>query len=76
MAGESGQDWLELIYLFLAGLVSVAVEMIRRKAVNMDEEEDDRRRERRHRRLMEEEEHYHRRWDDPPENNDRGDEVP
>lgn len=67
MAGESGQDWIGILYVFVAGMVSVAVEMIRRKAENIDDDEDEKRRERRHRRELDEEEHPHRRWDDDPD---------
>ena len=74
MAGESGgQDWLALLYLLAAGLISVAVESIRRIAQNRDEEQDYRRKEAAFRRRMELEEKYHRRWDDLPEG-DRDDE--
>ena len=73
MAGESGQDWVQLIYLFLAGMVSVAVEVIRRKVENWDDEEDERRAHRhKHHRDSDEKDHPHRRWDDPPDD-DEGD---
>lgn len=49
MASDGGQDWLGLLYLFLAGLVTVAVDVVRRLTNSIGEQEHD---------------HPHRRWDD------------
>lgn len=49
MASDGGQDWLGLLYLFLAGLVSVGVDIVRRLTSKIGAPPED---------------HPHRRWDD------------
>lgn len=69
MAGDAGggQDWWGLLYLFLAGIVTIAVDMVRRVARHFEElltpsEECDHE----HCRQGEPIHHLHRRRTDPP----------
>lgn len=73
MAGEGGnQDWWGLLYLFLAGIVSVAVDAVRRLTIRLEELMEEKEVSHEHRRASDPEEigHHHRRWDDPQHDNE------
>ena len=73
MAGDvgGGQDWWGLLYLFLAGVVSIAVDIVRRLSnkiedlLNDPEEMFGSHQRHHHHRCDDCEEHKHRRWNDP-----------
>ena len=70
MAGDGGgsQDWWGLLYLFLAGIVSIAVDIVRRlsnKLESLLNDPDEMFGSHHHHRCDDCEDHPHRRWDDP-----------
>lgn len=71
VAGDAGggQDWWGLLYLFFAGLVTVAVDMVRRLSIRLEKLLNDPEElfgsHHYHRRCDDCEDHPHRRKDDP-----------
>lgn len=71
VAGDAGggQDWWGLLYLFLAGIVTVAVDMVRRLSLKLDVllKDPEEMLESHHHRRCDDcgEDHPHRRKDDP-----------